>query len=59
MTSDLTKVIKSFEQAVIKKYRSGKVETPPMSSDAETPSQGRKPIKNIRDATARLKEMLS
>jgi len=58
MTNDLTKVVKDFEQAVIKRYRGGKAETPPMSSSAENPSEGRKPVKNIRDATARIKEML-
>jgi hypothetical protein len=59
MTSDLIKVLSGFEQAVIARYRGGKTNTVPMSSNSETPSKGRKPIKSIEAGTKVLREMFA
>lgn len=59
MTADLKKIVSDFEQTVIKRYRSGKAETPPMSSTSESSSEGRKPIKNLKDARKVLREMMT
>jgi hypothetical protein len=59
MAGDLTKVVNEFAQRVIQRYRSGKQDAPPMSSNNETPSSARKPIKSIRDATREVKRLLN
>jgi len=60
MMSDHVKKVQSFEQAVIKRYRDGKIKIPVITESTPVDTTPKKPpIKNLREAKVRALELMT